>query len=213
MNASSGGMLSLRASDPPVVAMSFVSKLSLISSGAQNSEGISSPAARATSISSARARAPGLISLIALMPALWSKASILSMYPCTTSRQEYAPARSDVCSSAMVTSRRRGFSVRTGVALSCSATGVGSDASLLQATSKRTERPKFKLPTLIFLAPLRLCGQVTPTRRRSDPCSHRRASGPWPRATVPGRKPESPFSSTALPARTVLPHIDPVWCA
>ncbi len=72
MKASSGGRLSASATEPPVVGRSWVSKLSLTRSGAQNSGPGSSPAASRASISSARSSARGLTIEMALSPVGWS---------------------------------------------------------------------------------------------------------------------------------------------
>ena len=66
MKASSGGVLFASAIEPPVVTMSWVSKLSLTSMGTQKRGPGSSPAARAASSASARSRAAGFTTVIAL---------------------------------------------------------------------------------------------------------------------------------------------------
>ena len=54
--------------EPPVVIMSWVSKLSFTTMGVQNNSGSGSLNARARSTSSAFAKAAGLVTMIALIP-------------------------------------------------------------------------------------------------------------------------------------------------
>jgi hypothetical protein len=67
MKASSGGTLSMSAIEPPVVTMSWVSKLSFTSIGTQKRSPRSEPDATAASISSALANALGFGTVIALI--------------------------------------------------------------------------------------------------------------------------------------------------
>ena len=68
MNASSGGRSSRSAMEPPVVGRSWVSKLSLMTNGAQKRGPSSSPLLTAASISPARLSALGFTTVMASRP-------------------------------------------------------------------------------------------------------------------------------------------------